>query len=227
MTFCRSLLPGDLLLRVHASGLYDGSTVWWKFYCGWTNWHKALSQWVCGLWAIICPEEKQTEWTWRNHRRWTTMDICEQIFFTEVWKWSMWVGINRAKKCEYKFYAMQKKKSCFRSDQRYSPLMLFVGLPTSAHLVLWLEAYVSISPRFPRTKSLLSQWWDDWHKVLFFPSKPLYAHPEDLMYRLWWWELCSLGLAYLLLTLVLQVSRVSFIHIAPIHNKSRFRTLDV
>lgn len=152
MTFCRSLLPGDLLLRVHASGLYDGSTLWWKFYCGWTNWHKALSQWVCGLWAIICPEEKQTEWTWRNHRRWTTMDICEQIFFTEVWKWSMWVGINRAKKCEYKFYAMQKKKILFQVRSEVLTTYALCGFANFSSLGIVIGGLCEYFTKVPQNK---------------------------------------------------------------------------
>lgn len=41
--------------------------------------------------------------------------------------------------------------SCFRSDQKQSPLMLCAALPTSAQWALWLEAYVSIPTLFHRT----------------------------------------------------------------------------
>lgn len=43
----------------------------------------------------------------------------------------------------------------------------------------------------------------------FLLSKPPYAQVEEVMSHLWWWELWSPGLVFLLSMLALQVSKIS------------------
>lgn len=154
----------DLLLCVHACGLYDGHTVWRHFYCGWTNWHETLSKWVCGLWETICSEDQQTQWPWWNHRRWKTMDLCEYSTWSQVeCAGNIYCNSQMEEKQRYTTESKLMWLGCFLFQVRSEIITTYAlcGFANFSSLGIMIGALCELFflSWFLMTNQLLSQYW--------------------------------------------------------------------
>lgn len=197
ITASLSLCAADLFLCVHAAGLHDGNTLRWKFHRGRTHRHQAFPQWVCGLWEAVRAEGQQARWTWRNHRRPTTVDLCEWAEqLQNVMPYKRLLNGSNIMSCVPWRLILQVRSEIIST---YA-LCGFANFSSLGIVIGGLCGYLTVASPFGVIISLATS-----DQSVFSPIKPPYVLPEEVTSHPWWWEPWSPALVCLSSTLALRV----------------------